>query len=410
MKDTQHRLTLTKVGILTALLVTPLSSNVAGPLNLSNNALEVVNNVEPNIMILHDNSGSMDWGVMTNEGDEGAYHLGGNLYYYTHPDPGADDDPPAENDDTWVVPTEEFMAAQGLPAPQGGVWRAWNHNYNKIYYNPDITYTPWIGENSAGNTFTNANPVSAPYNPDEPSDGSLDLTATISYGTDCGLAECLAIPALVPVPPEIMFDVTDFYPARYYEWSDSNSTTPANANNGVVDADDDHTLVEIKSTTASYTRRSYNASTGVGRSDCTNNGDDTATCSYAQEIQNFANWFSYYRKRDLAAKAAFSKVIEPINAARVGYATINDSSSNSIRVASMNVSPNSGNKGALLQKLFSTEPDDDTPLRQALNKTGNTLNVAPMTSLVPLPIALLAALIVPCLQLRPEPASQTMPF
>ena len=120
MKDTQHRLTSTKVGILTALLITPLSSNVAGPLNLSNNALEVVNNVEPNIMILHDNSGSMDWGVMTNEGDEGAYHLGGNLYYYTHPDPGADDDPPAENDDTWVVPTEEFMAAQGLPAPQGG--------------------------------------------------------------------------------------------------------------------------------------------------------------------------------------------------------------------------------------------------------------------------------------------------
>jgi type IV pilus assembly protein PilY1 len=335
-----------------------MSSNVAGPLNLSNNALEVVNNVEPNIMILHDNSGSMDWGVMTNEGDEGTFHLGGNLYYYTHPDPGATGDPPAENDDTYVVPTEEFMAAQGLPAPQGGVWRAWNHNYNKMYYNPDITYAPWIGENSAGVIFANASPTAALYDPNNPTGGALDLTTAISYGTDCGLVECVSIPALLGP-----FTVTNFYPARYYTWTDSNT-------NGVVDADDSHTLIEIKSTTANYTRSSYNAGTGFGRSDCTDNSDGTATCSYAQEIQNFANWFSYYRKRDLSAKAAFSKVIEPINSARVGYATINDSSSNSIRVASMNVSPNSGNKGALLQKLFRTEPDDDTPLRDALNKTG----------------------------------------
>ncbi len=352
--------------MLIALIATPTTYSVAVPLNLSNNALEVVNNVEPNIMILHDDSGSMDWGVMTNEGDEGTYHLGGNLYYYTHPDPGAAGLPPAVNDDIYVVPTEEFMAAQGLAAPQGGVWRAWHHNYNKMYYNPDITYTPWIGENSLGNVFSNANPTAAYYDPNTPANGSLDLTATITYDSDCGLLECASIPALLVVP----FTVTNYYPARYYQWTDSNSTTPSNANNGVVDADDDHTLVEIKSTTASYTRSSYNASTGVGRSDCTDNGNGTVTCSYAQEIQNFANWFTYYRKRDLAAKAAFSKVIEPINSARIGYATINDNASNAVQVASMNVSPNSGNKSILLQKLFSTVPDDDTPLREALDKTG----------------------------------------
>jgi len=347
------------------LLATPMSSNIAGPLNLSNNALEVVNNVEPNIMILHDDSGSMDWGVMTTEGDEGTFHLGGNLYYYTHPDPGAAGNAPAVNDDSYVVPTEEFMAAQGLAAPQGGVWRAWNHNYNKMYYNPDITYTPWIGKNSANVNFANANPAAALYNPNNAAGGAMDLTTAISYGTDCGLVECVSIPALLGP-----FTVTNFYPARYYTWTDANSTTAANANNGVVDADDDHTLVEIMSTTASYTRRSYDAGAGIGRSDCTDNGNGTATCSYAQEIQNFANWFSYYRKRDLAAKAAFSKVIEPINSARIGYATINNNASNAVPVASMNVSTNSGNKNTLLQNLFSTEPDDDTPLREALDKTG----------------------------------------
>jgi type IV pilus assembly protein PilY1 len=363
--DIQLKSAATKTALLTIVFAISIASSQAGPLNLSNNALEVVNNVEPNIMILHDDSGSMDWGIMTSEGDEGTFHLGGNLYYYTHPDPGASGEPPAVNDDTYIVPTEEFLDSEGVPAPQGGVWRAWNHNYNKMYYNPDITYSPWQGDNVGGTAFANVSPTAAPYDPNTPASGALDLTATISYGTDCGLLDCASIPALVG-----WFTVTNYYSARYYTWDDSNTTTIANANNGVVDTDDNHTLVEIKSTTPNYTRSSYNAGTGVGRSDCTDNGDGTATCSYAQEIQNFANWFSYYRKRDLAAKASFSKVIEPLTSARVGYATINDNASNGIRVASMNVSPTSGNKKLLLDKLFSTEPDDDTPLRDALDKTG----------------------------------------
>ena len=363
--DIQRKAALSKSAIMAIFLAVSIASSQAGPLNLSNNALEVVNNVEPNIMILHDDSGSMDWGIMTSEGDEGTFHLGGNLYYYTHPDPGASGEPPAVNDDTYIVPTEEFLDSEGVPAPQGGVWRAWNHNYNKMYYNPDITYTPWQGDNAGGTTFANVSPTAAPYDPNTPASGALDLTATISYGTDCGLLDCASIPALVG-----WFTVNNYYPARYYTWDDSNTTTAANANNGVVDTDDNHTLVEIKSTTPNYNRSSYSTGTGVGRSDCTDNGDGTATCSYAQEIQNFANWFSYYRKRDLAAKASFSKVIEPLTSARVGYATINDNASNGIRVASMNVSPTSGNKKLLLDKLFSTEPDDDTPLRDALDKTG----------------------------------------
>ena len=365
MMDIRLKPALSKPAMLASFLAVSATSSLAGPLNLSNNALEVVNNVEPNIMILHDDSGSMDWGVMTSEGDEGTFHLGGNLYYYTHPDPGAVGNPPAVNDDTYVVPTEEFMKAQGLPDPQGGVWRAWNHNYNKMYYNPNIHYTPWTGVNAGNNTFVNVTATAAPYDPNNPAAGTIDLTTAIDYGTDCGLVDCVSVPALVG-----WFTVTNYYPARYYTWSDSNSTTPGNANNGAVDIDDDHTLVEIKPVTASYTRQSYNASTGVGRNDCTDNGDGTATCSYNQEIQNFANWFSYYRKRDLAAKASFSKVVEPISSARVGYATINNNASNGIRVASMNVSPTSGNKKSLLDKLFLTEPDGDTPLRDALDKTG----------------------------------------
>ncbi|MGD8573168.1 MAG: hypothetical protein PVH98_11970, partial [Gammaproteobacteria bacterium] len=229
MMDKLHKTIARKSILITGLLAGSISYTAAGPLNLATTALETVNNVEPNIMILHDDSGSMDWGVMTSEGDEGTFHLDVYSYYYTHPAPGATGNPPAINDDTYVVPTEEHMAAQGLAYPQGGVWRAWNHNYNKIYYNPDITYTPWVGVDTTDNDFINSPPAAAWYDPLRPGNGSLDLTTTLSYNTDCTLSDCLSIPALA-----IPFTVTNYYPARYYDWDDSNSTTAANANNGIV--------------------------------------------------------------------------------------------------------------------------------------------------------------------------------
>jgi type IV pilus assembly protein PilY1 len=336
----------------------------AGPLSLSNNALEVVTAVEPNIVILTDDSGSMDWGVMTEE-TEGALYLDDDPYYYTHPDPGAGGASPSINLDFWVVPTEEHLASEGLAAPQGGVWRAWNHNYNKIYYNPNVTYSPWKGVDKNGATYGNVSANAAPYDPYDATLGSLDLTADLDYFTDCQLPACALILDLSGI-----FQVLDFYPARYYEWDDSNAVTPANDSNGVVDDDDTHVLVEIRATTPTYTRNLYNAATGKGRSDCADNGDGTVTCSYAQEIQNFANWFSYYRKRDLIAKAALSTVMEPIETARIGYATINNAVANNLPVASMNVSAVSGNKRALFDTLFTTSPSGDTALRSKLDQAG----------------------------------------
>jgi len=337
----------------------------AGPLSLSNNALEIVTSVEPNIVILTDDSGSMDWGVMTEE-TEGALYLDDDPYYYTHPDPAVvGTAAPAINLDFWVVPTPEHLADEGLAAPQGGVWRAWNSDYNKIYYNPNITYVPWRGVDTNGATYSNITATAAPYDPYDPALGGLNLTAELDYFTDCQLPECASILDLSGI-----FEVEDFYPARYYEWNDSNTTTAVNAGNGVVDEDDDHVLVEIRSTTPSYTRNLYNAATGQGRSDCTDNGDGTVTCSYAQEIQNFANWFSYYRKRDLTAKAALSTVVEPLESARIGYATINNATADNLPVASMNVSAVSGNKRNLFDTLFATSPEGDTPLRSKLDQAG----------------------------------------
>ncbi|MGD8569826.1 MAG: hypothetical protein PVJ39_17200, partial [Gammaproteobacteria bacterium] len=196
MMDEQRQSIFLKQLLAIGLLAGFLQHAAADPLNLATTALETVNNVEPNIMILHDDSGSMDWGVLTNENQEGAFHLDVYRYYYTHPDPGASGSPPALNDDSYVVPTEEFLKAQGLPDPQGGVWRAWNHNYNKIYYNPNVTYTPWIGVDTSNTDFADSPPAAAWYDPLHPGNGALDLTTALDYDTDCTLSDCLLIPAL----------------------------------------------------------------------------------------------------------------------------------------------------------------------------------------------------------------------
>jgi type IV pilus assembly protein PilY1 len=369
---------------LTAFFILTSSPVMAGTLDLADNALEIVTGVEPNIMVLADDSSSMDWGVMTDQ-RKGVFFLDGIEidgleYYYTHPAPGASGaTSPAVNtyEDyySYIVPSEQKLVAAGVAAPQGGVWRAWNSDYNRIYYNPNTTYQPWAGVDANGNAYGNASTTNAPYNPYDSALGGLDLTSVTSYETDCTLDACAAV-GVVGVTG--IFTVTDFYPARYFTWSDSN-------NDGVVDADDGHTLVEIRSSGCStgascpsnFVRSVYDENTGSGRRDCgTDNGDGTVTCSYNEEIQNFANWFTYYRKREVTAKAALSKVIENNTSARIGYATIHNNARNRIQVAPMNASPASGSKKTLLDKIFLTSSRDDTPLRSNLDAIGRYFECA----------------------------------
>ena len=372
--------------IIIVILITAVfccSYSYAGDLNLSNSVLETVTGVEPNVMILNDDSGSMDHGVMISgvSGGEGDVVFRGNTYKYAHPDPGVTTtDAPAANikdsgsaatKDLGVVPTESGLLAAGVPvANQEGIWRTWNHNYNRVYYNPQITYQLWKGADKNGNLYGPITSTVAPYNPYDPSLGGLNLTSTLSY-----------ITRWEDNAGDYKEDLTinNFYPARYYLWQDANVDK-------VVDPLEPHLLVEIKSSgpvcpgtaipglpcPTNYIRANYDLNTNFGRSDCsTDNGNGTVTCSDLEEIQNFKNWFSYYRKRDLIAKAALSQVIENATNARVGYATLHNNSNVRMQLASMNKSSTAaGPKKDLLDQIFTSRPDGGTPLRLGLEQVG----------------------------------------
>lgn len=318
--------------ILTCTLLGP-ATVLSAPGTLSDSPLFLSNSVEPNILFMVDDSGSMDWGFMTEE-NNGIMYAGCN-YFYTQPAP--------DNLFFWVLASEEALIARGIAAPYGGVWRAWNRDYNRLYYDPRISYTPWPGENSNNILFTNANPVAALYNPYSPGDGSLDLTVTTTYSTDYCAGGLGAV------------TVDNFFPARYYEWTDSDL-------DGVVDDTDAHTLIEIRPTTPVYEG-------SATRRDCA----AAPTCTYAEEIRNFANWFSYYRKREYVAKAGYGQVMAGASNSRMGMVTLHNNETVNIPIASMNDDPRSGAKASLLDSLYSLRASGGTPLRKALDNAGKYL-------------------------------------
>lgn len=306
----------------------------AAPGTLSDAPLFLTNPVEPNVLFLVDDSGSMDWGLMTDE-REGLVLLGCE-YYYTQP--------ASDNDYFYIVPTEEGLKAQGIAAPYGGVWRSWNAAYNRIYYDPRVTYTPWPGLDSGGTPYGDANPSAAREDPYDPASATVDLTTVTTYDTDY-CAGALG-----------SFTVPNFLPARYHRWTDSDG-------DGVVDAEDAHTLVEIEPLTLAYAGSPL-------RRDCAL----APVCSYAEEIQNFANWFSYYRKREYVAKAAYGQVIAGARNSRMGLVTLHNNASVNTEIASMNEDPASGTKNTLLDSLYEMQASGGTPLRNAYDDTGEYLS------------------------------------
>lgn len=330
-----------------ALLLWLAQPSLAGPLSLSPSPLFLGTSVEPNVFFLSDDSGSMDWDIMT-LGNEGRIDLVGadQTTTYSYAFPGADNNYGSTSSIGRILPSEEaVLATANMPADAYGVWRGRFSGYNVMYYNPEVTYNPWLGVDSSGTPLTNISPAAAPLDPFNTSSATVDLTANIGWTAD-------NVPQTTTGTVDIA--VTNYYPARYYTWTDSNS-------NGMVDAADAHTRIEIQAANAPFVH------TSGDRSDCVN----PFACSYAEEIQNFANWFSYYRRREATAKNAIGNVIGGANNARMGYATLhNNSGVNNIQITSMNADPATGNKRALIDGLYSTQSNNGTPLRQNLRDVG----------------------------------------
>jgi len=331
---TMHR---TLAGLLVAAVqfATLLASMPArAVVDIADAPLVVGSAVAPNLMFLLDDSGSMQWEVMPDE----------NLYfsYYLFPPPNS-------------------LYGGNVYERRSPTFQDNNiHNFfgrspdnNAVFYNPQATYFPWLTHTGA--SFGNASTTAALYNPADTTRGTLDLTAEQTQS-----ARWFANTTNTNLNSAAYSCVNTcnqtFWPITFYIYRGDGSRVSA-AN---------YTKYQIRGTRA-YKRDPITAGEVEITSFTWPNG---ATRTVAEETQNFANWFSYYRSRILTARAgasiAFGQLGENF---RVGFRTINGS-------GEFLIPTDGGFTGTNRETWFSRLLETDigtsgTPLRTALNWAGN---------------------------------------
>ncbi len=276
------------------LLLVLMPLPVQAALSLSDVPLFLTTAVDPNIIFTLDDSGSMQFEIMpddliTNDARfvypvrVGTY--GGNTY------------------SNYVV---------GFDADNKYTARLRSSHVNKIYYNPEVRYLPW--SKADGSLMDNASITCAPHNPFNTAAGCRNFqednsdTAGVKWLNSGGTLTDATATVTVTGTGKNKKTVTvyeSFFPAVYFQYKGSGSINSASS----------YTQVEIKSG-ETYTG-------GSGRTDCT----AVPTCTYEEEIQNFANWYTYYRSRVLLARAGVGRAFSAQGSnMRVAFGAINKGS------------------------------------------------------------------------------------
>ena len=324
--------------------------------NLAQTPLFLTSSAEPNIMFILDDSGSMHWEMTPDSVRVTEYIFPRAAGNYG----GADY--------TNRVPSSRSELAQTANAAERATAAAMrSFHVNKSYYNPATTYRPWAKPAgmaitavppvaAAAERFPDAPPTAAPHHPIRDTgvrDLTVDNTETATW------RRCAGVNPLTSCANVSTGDQT-FYPATYFQYDGV----------GPVFNRDSYLRVEIRSTTPLYVGHGRE-----NRSDCALAA--AATCTYDEEIQNFANWYTYYRSRMLAAQAGIGAafVTQPEDM-RVGFGSINQGSTTvdgvATRTIKRGVRPFAGaNREAFFSELYlGNWPTSGTPLRRALDDAG----------------------------------------
>jgi type IV pilus assembly protein PilY1 len=374
---------LNKFGSVVVLSVAGLVSSVPAhsQLSLAESPLFLTSGAEPNVMFILDDSGSMMFEVIPEElifkpnGDT----TDNSLARYVFPRAALVYGPAEKNS---VAPQPDTIYGQVLRS-----------KHNKLYYDPSVQYLPWV---HPGATYVSPAVPSVPLGVNGRMPNALatcawhnPLKTAVSTEAGCrnltiNMTRTFAV-STTPLNPAGQWITctaasnascalssvnTGYYPATYW------NITTATANPWT----DTYAKVEIKSTTPTYTGDGR----GAKRSDCTvdtkgtpSEADDTASCSYAQEIQNFANWYTYYRSRMLAARGGVGKAFSEQNdGMRVGFGAINQPSTSVDGVATTVIIDGVKKFSSSVKQKFIYDfynrpvPNSGTPLHAALEAAG----------------------------------------
>jgi type IV pilus assembly protein PilY1 len=284
-----------------------------------------------NIMFVLDDSGSMNFDILVRGGYDGSFpdpakpanqrgfcylfdDLGDNVYSY-----------PSQPD--W------YAGAEGRK-----YWKSQWYSVNVMYYNPHVTYAAWPGTGSA--VFTNADKNRPRSHPSANDRCLLDLEG-LSFSADG-----------VNVPH-----------AHYFVYSAAAGRTY---------------LVTIEKPDAAI---KYYAVTVTGNGlaekvssltlDSSPPLDVVTGRTYDQERQNFANWFTYHRRREFVAKSAIAEVLQTLSEVRVGLYGINQRVvCPLVPIRTSQGATIADSSGLIVEKLYKYQSEGGTPLKDGLDSVG----------------------------------------
>jgi len=252
----------------------------------------------PNIMLTVDTSGSMNFRHMPESSTTvNGYTVSVDTaaIWRVHPDDNYQIVPSAY--DKGAMPGSKAASSSNDSLDQIKLRSA---DINTVYYNPEILYKPW--PKSDGTRYPDAVYTGAFVDPlaQTTTSAKIDLSQT-SISTETCDWVWVGSSRRGSWQWVCSTSSTPFFPTLYYKLK-STSVDP--------------------NSPSSYNR--YDPSTDTSfpkytaRTDCTG-----TTCTQAQERQNFANWFVYYRSRMLMTKAALSEAFYNMGeTARVGWTTL----------------------------------------------------------------------------------------
>lgn len=314
---------------------------------LSNAPLFLTSGAEPNVMFVLDDSGSMKFEVMPEtyriSDVVNVFPISGALNYGSN------------------VAAPGSATISGTAAVNGKLLRS---KINTVYYDPSKRYTPWVATDGTS-TMPNASPTCALHDPMVTGTGESrcrNLTVDedrVFNGQNSTWYACSNAATCSTSTSSTL----KLYPATYY-WFTGTASEIWNTSK--------YQEVKITSLTATYTGHGRDSGK---RTDCGVVAGVT-TCTYAQEIQNFANWYTYYRSRVLTARAGIGRAFAAQqDDMRVGFGAINKAATTIDGVSTPIVMSgvrkfNSTVRTQFLNSLYTKDTPGGTPLPKALEGVG----------------------------------------
>lgn len=249
---------------------------------------------------------------------------------------------PLEPNIWFVLDDSGSMSRTYMPdtAPSTGVGGT-AHTRNSLAYNPLVNYEPWY--KADGTQMPMADRENASDDEDRITSSTTNLTSS---------ARCFHVPR-DPVTGDTGADDS------LYRWRlDSGGSTASRCS--------------ARSTCTNTT-----GCVSVSEFTWTRPSGETFTRSIAEEWQNYANWYQYYRTRMKMAKASVTRAFAGLDEGyRVGYTSIWDRNKFEIPVATDDGLFTGTNRDTWFANLMKATSSGSTPLRAALDQAGQYFSSA----------------------------------